>query len=58
MYFPQAAQKTYPNNDNDTRTAKLEGLARTLFVAAPLLRRTPTSLSTAYAWPTTTTISS
>lgn len=41
MYFPKQLQKTYPNNDNDTRTAKLEGLARTLFVAAPLLKENP-----------------
>ena len=39
--LPKQLQKTYPNNDNDTRTAKLEGLARTLFVAAPLLKENP-----------------
>lgn len=41
MYFPKQLEKTYPRNHDDTRVAKLEGLARTLFVAAPLLRENP-----------------
>lgn len=41
MYFPKQLEKTYPRNDNDPKTAKLEGLARTLFVAAPLLKNNP-----------------
>lgn len=41
MYFPKQLEKTYPRNDNDTKVAKLEGLARTLFVAAPLLKENP-----------------
>lgn len=41
MYFPKQLEKTYPRNENDTKTAKLEGLARTLFVAAPLLKNNP-----------------
>ena len=41
MYFPKQLEKTYPRNEYDTKVAKLEGLARTLFVAAPLLRENP-----------------
>lgn len=41
MYFPKQLEKTYPRGDNDTKVAKLEGLARTLFVAAPLIRENP-----------------
>ncbi|MFV0291242.1 MAG: DUF2264 domain-containing protein, partial [Mangrovibacterium sp.] len=33
--------KTYPHNDGQVPTEKLEGLCRTLFVAAPLLKRNP-----------------
>lgn len=41
MYFPKQLDKTYPRGKNDVAVAKLEGLARTLFVAAPLLRENP-----------------
>ena len=41
MYFPKQLDKTYPANAGAAKTAKLEGLARTLFVAAPLLRENP-----------------
>lgn len=38
MYFPKQLDKTYPHDENAAKVAKLEGLARTLFVAAPLLK--------------------
>ena len=41
MYFPKQLDKTYPNGEGQVPTAKLEGLCRTLFVAAPLLRENP-----------------
>lgn len=41
MYFPKQHDKTYPNNESQVPTAKLEGLCRTLFIAAPLLRENP-----------------
>ena len=41
MYFPKQLDKTYPKNDGQVPVAKLEGLARTLFVAAPLLKDNP-----------------
>lgn len=41
MYFPKQLEKTYPKNDGQIPVAKLEGLARTLFVAAPLLKDNP-----------------
>lgn len=41
MYFPKQLDKTYPRDENAAKTAKLEGLARTLFVAAPLLKEYP-----------------
>lgn len=41
MYFPKQHEKTYPRNEDDVPTAKLEGLCRTLFVAAPLLKERP-----------------
>ncbi len=41
MYFPKQLDKTYPTNQGATKTAKLEGLARTLFLAAPLLKNNP-----------------
>ena len=41
MYFPKQLDKTYPNNEGQVPTAKLEGFCRTLFVAAPLLREKP-----------------
>lgn len=36
MYFPKQLDKTYPRNTGEIPVAKLEGLARTLFVAASL----------------------
>ena len=41
MYFPKQLEKTYPRNEGEVPTAKLEGLCRTLFLAAPLLREDP-----------------
>ena len=41
MYFPKQLDKTYPNNEGQVPTAKLEGFCRTLFIAAPLLREKP-----------------
>lgn len=41
MYFPKQLDKTYPHDENAEKVAKLEGLARTLFVAAPLLKENP-----------------
>ena len=41
MYFPKQHDKTYPRNEGDVPTAKLEGFCRTLFVAAPLLKERP-----------------
>ncbi|MFV0290224.1 MAG: DUF2264 domain-containing protein, partial [Mangrovibacterium sp.] len=41
MKFPKQPGKTYPHNDGQVPTEKLEGLCRTLFVAAPLLKRNP-----------------
>ena len=41
MYFPKQHEKTYPRNEGDVATAKLEGFCRTLFVAAPLLKEKP-----------------
>lgn len=41
MYFPKQLDKTYPANEKSAKVAKLEGLARTLFVAAPLLKENP-----------------
>lgn len=41
MYFPKQLDKTYPENMGKAKTAKLEGLARTMFVAAPLLKNNP-----------------
>lgn len=41
MYFPKQLEKTYPRNEREVPTAKLEGLCRTLFIAAPLLREDP-----------------
>ncbi len=41
MYFPKQLDKTYPRDENAAKVAKLEGLARTLFVAAPLLKEYP-----------------
>lgn len=41
MYFPKQLDKTYPAGESNVKVAKLEGLARTLFVAAPLLKENP-----------------
>ena len=41
MYFPKQLDKTYPHGEGDAPVAKLEGLARTLFVAAPILKNNP-----------------
>ena len=41
MYFPKQLDKTYPNKKDAVKVAKIEGLARTLFIAAPLLRENP-----------------
>ena len=41
MYFPKQLDKTYPNDEGQVPTAKLEGLCRTLFIAAPLLKENP-----------------
>ncbi len=41
MKFPKQPGKSYPQNDGQIPTEKLEGLCRTLFVAAPLLKEDP-----------------
>lgn len=41
MYFPKQLDKTYPRNEGAVQVAKLEGMARTFFIAAPLLRENP-----------------
>lgn len=41
MKFPKQLEKSYPRNDAQIPTEKLEGFCRTLFVAAPLLREKP-----------------
>jgi hypothetical protein len=41
MYFPKQEGKSYPRTDSQIPTAKLEGLCRTLFMAAPLLKDNP-----------------
>lgn len=41
MKFPKQFEKTYPRNENQVPTEKLEGFCRTLFVAAPLLKEKP-----------------
>jgi hypothetical protein len=41
MKFPKQHEITYPRNDGQIPTEKLEGLSRTLFVAAPLLMEDP-----------------
>lgn len=41
MYFPKELEKTYPRDEGQIHVAKLEGLARTLFIAAPLLKDNP-----------------
>ena len=41
MDFPKQLDKNYPRGENDIPVAQLVGLARTLFVAAPLLKNNP-----------------
>ena len=41
MKFPKQIEKAYPNREAQLPTEKLEGLCRTLFVAAPLLKEKP-----------------
>jgi hypothetical protein len=41
MKFPKQEGKSYPHNDGQVPTEKLEGLCRTLFVAVPLLKDNP-----------------
>lgn len=41
MQFPKEPGKSYPRNPGQVPTEKLEGLCRTLFIAAPLLRENP-----------------
>ncbi|OMP30165.1 DUF2264 domain-containing protein [Mangrovimonas sp. DI 80] len=41
MKFPKLPGKSYPHNEDQVPTEKLEGLCRTLFVAAPLLKENP-----------------
>lgn len=41
MYFPKQLDKTYPKDERTVPTAKLEGLARTMMLAAPLLKDNP-----------------
>ncbi len=38
MKFPKQPGKSYPGNEGQVPTEKLEGLCRTMFIAAPLLR--------------------
>lgn len=41
MQFPRQPGKSYPRNESQVPTEKLEGLCRTLFMAAPLLKEDP-----------------
>ncbi|MEN3322424.1 DUF2264 domain-containing protein [Mariniflexile soesokkakense] len=41
MKFPKQPGKSYPHDESRVPTEKLEGLCRTLFVAAPLLKENP-----------------
>ena len=41
MKFPKQPGKSYPVNENQVPTEKLEGLCRTLFIASPLLKENP-----------------
>jgi hypothetical protein len=41
MKFPKQPGKSYPRNDGQIPTEKLEGLCRTLFMAVPLLKENP-----------------
>jgi len=42
MQFPKQPGKSYPRSAGQVPTEKLEGLCRTLFMAAPLLKENPT----------------
>ncbi|MGY2134311.1 DUF2264 domain-containing protein [Hymenobacter sp. HD11105] len=42
LQFPQQPGKSYPRSAAQVPTEKLEGLCRTLFMAAPLLKENPT----------------
>jgi hypothetical protein len=41
MQFPKQPGKSYPRSESQVPTEKLEGLCRTLFMAAPLLKEEP-----------------
>ena len=41
MKFPKQEGKSYPINETQIPTEKLEGLCRTLFIASPLLKENP-----------------
>lgn len=41
MKFPKMHEVTYPRSESQVPTEKLEGLCRTLFIAAPLLKENP-----------------
>lgn len=41
MQFPKQEGKSYPVNEGQVSTEKLEGLCRTLFIASPLLKENP-----------------
>lgn len=41
MKFPKQEGKSYPVNEAQVSTEKLEGLCRTLFIASPLLKENP-----------------
>ena len=41
MQFPKQPGKSYPRTESQLPTEKLEGLCRTLFLAAPLLKEEP-----------------
>jgi hypothetical protein len=41
MQFPKQPGKSYPRSESQVPTEKLEGLCRTLFMAAPLLKEDP-----------------
>lgn len=41
MKFPKQHEKTYPHDEKQVSVEKLEGLCRTLFIAAPLLKEKP-----------------
>lgn len=41
MKFPKQEGKSYPKDESQVPTEKLEGLCRTLFIASPLLKENP-----------------